>query len=50
MPAGRIDAVEMPAKQFLTPGKGLAYAEVSDLVTAILFCNALLAGSASLDA
>jgi arginase len=31
-----IDAVEMPAKQFLTPGKGLAYAEVSDLVTAIL--------------
>ena len=31
-----IDAVEMPAKQFLTPGKGLAYAEVSDLVTALL--------------
>jgi arginase len=31
-----IDAVEMPAKQFLTPGTGLAYAEVSDLVTAIV--------------
>jgi arginase family enzyme len=31
-----IDAAEMPAKQFLTSGTGLAYAEVSDLVTAIL--------------
>jgi hypothetical protein len=31
-----IDAAEMPAKQFLTPGTGLAYAEVSDLVTAIV--------------
>jgi arginase len=31
-----IDAAEMPAKQFLTPGQGLAYGEVSDLVTAIV--------------
>jgi arginase len=31
-----IDAVEMPAKQFLTPGTGLTYAEVSDLLTAIV--------------
>ena len=31
-----IDAAEMPAKQFLTPGTGLAYAEVSDLLTAIV--------------
>ena len=31
-----IDAAEMPAKQFLTSGTGLAYAEVSDLVTAIV--------------
>jgi arginase len=31
-----IDAAEMPAKQYLTPGSGLAYAEVSDLLTAIV--------------
>jgi arginase len=31
-----IDAAEMPAKQFLTPGQGLAYGEVSDLLTAIV--------------
>jgi arginase len=31
-----IDAAEMPAKQFLTPGIGLAYAEVSDLLTALV--------------
>jgi arginase len=31
-----IDAAEMPAKQFLTAGQGLAYSEVSDLVTAIV--------------
>jgi arginase len=31
-----IDAAEMPAKQYLTPGAGLAYAEVSDLLTAIV--------------
>ena len=31
-----IDPAEMPAKQTLTPGDGLTYAEVSDLVTAIL--------------
>ncbi len=31
-----IDAAEMPAKQYLTPGSGLALAEVSDLLTAIV--------------
>ena len=31
-----IDTAEMPAKQYLTPGAGLAYAEVSDLLTAIV--------------
>ncbi len=31
-----IDAAEMPAKLYLTPGAGLAYAEVSDLLTAIV--------------
>lgn len=31
-----ITAAEMPAKQFLTPGDGLTYAEVSDLITALV--------------
>jgi arginase len=31
-----IDAAEMPAKQYLTPGDGLTHAEVSDLLTAIV--------------
>jgi arginase len=31
-----IDAAEMPAKQYLTPGSGLTHAEVSDLLTAIV--------------
>lgn len=31
-----IDAAEMPAKQFLTPGNGLTLAEVSDLLTALV--------------
>jgi arginase len=31
-----IDAAEMPAKQYLTPGGGLTYAEVSDLLTALV--------------
>jgi arginase len=31
-----IDAAEMPAKQFLTSGTGLTYAEVSDLLTALV--------------
>lgn len=31
-----ISPAEMPAKQYLTPGDGLAYAEVSDLLTAIV--------------
>ena len=31
-----IDSAEMPAKQVLTPGTGLAFSEVSDLLTAIV--------------
>jgi arginase len=31
-----IDTAEMPAKQVLTPGTGLAFSEVSDLLTAIV--------------
>jgi arginase len=31
-----IDAAEMPAKQTLTPGDGLTFAEVSDLLTALM--------------
>jgi arginase len=31
-----IDGVEMPAKQYVTPGPGLTVAEVSDLLTALV--------------